>query len=253
MTRANRLLSIGVCFLLLSGCELINQQVVAGLRKFFPGATIVPQRGGIEIETGVPTGVGRDLCVELFRAFSVRPEFQELQKGMRRAGYRFFALNFGEWCIIWQPAEPGFRVVTRQISNSTMWMQQPLESFSSSSLPLSGFSDSSRVGYPSQQSVSPSQASILVPRGDLQIVWSTSQGTATGSVWVSSNQPVSMQLVRNAAAVMARQGIPPSDFLQVVDNKYSHVFMGPIPAGAGVAIFNNSRRDAQVKVDQIGR
>ena len=61
----------------------MNQQVVAGLRKYFPGATIVPQRGGIEIETGISAGVGRDLCLELFRSFSARPEFQQLQQGMR--------------------------------------------------------------------------------------------------------------------------------------------------------------------------
>jgi len=76
------LVSATVWFLL-SGCELVNQQVVAGLRRYFPGATIVPQRGGIEVETGISTGVGRDLCLELFRSFSARPEFQQLQQGMR--------------------------------------------------------------------------------------------------------------------------------------------------------------------------
>ena len=90
------------------------------------------------------------------------------------ANYRFFALNFGEWCIVWLPQEPGFRVVTRQISNTALWMQQPLEPFTSSSISGSGFgsASASSSGYTSQSAGLASQNSTVVPRGAFRVVWS---------------------------------------------------------------------------------
>ena len=69
-------------------------------------------------------------------------------------------------------------------------------------------------------------------------------------VLVTSTQPVSMQLIRNVATLRIEQGIPPSDFLKVEDNKTSSVFFA-VPPGAGIAIVSTSRKDAQVKVDEI--
>lgn len=82
---------------------------------------------GIEVETNVTAGIGRDLCIELFRSFAARPEFKQMEQAFGMAKYSFLAINLGDNTIIWQPAERyGFRVVTRAESNTPVWRSAPL-------------------------------------------------------------------------------------------------------------------------------
>jgi hypothetical protein len=115
---------LGVCLLCsLAGCEFAKQQVLLGFRRYFPLAQLVPQRGGLEVQTGIEESIGCDLCIELFRSLASK----DLRRGCQLAGYRFVALYLGGYTIIWLPARPdGFRVVTLGESHNQSWIQAPL-------------------------------------------------------------------------------------------------------------------------------
>lgn len=118
------------CLWMLSGCELVNQQVLMGFRQFFPSATIVRHANAIEIETHIYTGVGRQLCIELFQSFRRKPEFPRMAQAFHQFKYQALAVNLGEFTVIWVANQPeGFRVVTRAESNNPDWPRAPLIPF----------------------------------------------------------------------------------------------------------------------------
>jgi hypothetical protein len=115
---------LGVCLLCsLAGCEFAKQQVLLGFRRYFPLAQLVPQRGGLEVQTGIEESIGCALCIELFRSLASK----DLRRSCQLAGYRFVALYLGGYTIIWLPARPDwFRVVTLGESYDQSWIQAPL-------------------------------------------------------------------------------------------------------------------------------
>jgi TonB family protein len=96
------LLSIVSLFALITtGCDFVDDKVLAGSREYFPKAEVYklhPQMIHIETHVGNVSGA---FAKKTFDAMLATPQGEQLKTFLPLAGYRWFVLGFDDFNVVW--------------------------------------------------------------------------------------------------------------------------------------------------------
>jgi hypothetical protein len=104
------------------GCDLADQPVLNGFRKYFPAAYLLKIDNRILwVQTDV-TNVSRAFADETFRSFMAKPEAIQLKQLLPIAGYQVMVLGFADFDVIWMPQQNLYWALS--LADADVWSQQ---------------------------------------------------------------------------------------------------------------------------------